>query len=313
MSKLNGQITTLYENIEKVIVGKRNVIELATVTLLSKGHLLLEDVPGLGKTMLARSIAKSLALRYKRIQFTPDLLPSDVTGVSIYNQKTGEFEFMPGPVFTHILLADEINRTTPRTQSSLLEAMEERQVTVDGKTYRLPDIFMVIATQNPIELAGTFPLPEAQLDRFFMRISMGYPSPEQEVAIMEMQAKTHPITALDKVISQDEIKGMQDAIVTVHIDPTIKHYIAALVGATREHAHLQLGASPRGSLALMRAAQALAYLRGLSFVEPHLVKEVAAPVLCHRLIVKPQSRLQGHSAEKLVEEILNTVPAPVAA
>lgn len=311
MNTVQNGLAVFAQNIEKVIVGKRDVIDLASIALLSRGHLLIEDVPGLGKTMLARAIAGSLALKYKRVQFTPDLLPSDITGVSIFNQKNNEFEFKPGPVFTNILLADEINRTTPRTQSSLLECMEESQVTVDGSTYRLPKIFMVIATQNPIELQGTYPLPEAQLDRFFMRIKIGYPSVDQEVSIMEMQAKEHPIYSIAAVSTQDQVLAMQDAVKEVHVEKSVKTYIASIVEATRRHPHVMLGASPRGSLGLMRASQAMAALKGMDYVEPSFIKQVAKPVLAHRILVKPQSRLGGITAEKALDEVLESISVPV--
>jgi len=311
VSIIQNGFAAFAQNIEKVIVGKRDTIELAGIALLSRGHLLIEDAPGLGKTMLARAMAGSLALQYKRVQFTPDLLPSDITGVSIFNQKNGEFEFKPGPVFTNILLADEINRTTPRTQSSLLECMEESQVTADGTTYRLPKVFMVIATQNPIELQGTYPLPEAQLDRFFMRIKIGYPSVDQEMTIMEMQAKVHPIYSLSPVATQDQLIAMQDAVKEVQIDKSIKKYIASIVEATRLHPQVMLGASPRGSLGLMRASQAMAALRGMEYVEPSLIKQIAKPVLAHRILVKPQARLGGVSSEKVIDEVLASVAVPV--
>ena len=311
MSTIQNGFNAFAENIEKVIVGKRDAIELASIALLSRGHLLIEDAPGLGKTMLARSMAGSLALQYKRVQFTPDLLPSDITGVSIYNQKSGEFEFRPGPVFTNILLADEINRTTPRTQSSLLECMEESQVTTDGTSRRLPRVFMVIATQNPIELQGTYPLPEAQLDRFFMRIKIGYPSIDQEVSILEMQTKEHPIYSLAPVSTEEQVIAMQEAVKDVHIERPVKHYIASIVEATRKHPHVMLGASPRGSLGLMRASQAMAALRGMEYVEPSLIKQVAKPVLAHRIMVKPQSRLGGITSEKVLDDVLESVPVPV--
>ena len=311
MNNIRTGLAAFAQNIERVIVGKRDVIELASIALLSRGHLLIEDAPGLGKTMLARSMAGSLALHFKRVQFTPDLLPSDITGVSIFNQKKGEFEFKPGPVFTNILLADEINRTTPRTQSSLLESMEESQVTVDGTSYRLPKVFMVIATQNPIELQGTYPLPEAQLDRFFMRIKIGYPSVDQEVAIMEMQVKEHPIYSLSPVSTQEQLIAMQDAVKEIQIERSVKKYIASIVEATRVHQHVMLGASPRGSLGLMRASQAMAALRGMEYVEPSLVKQVVKPVLAHRVLVKPQSRLGGVTSEKVLDEILASVTVPV--
>ncbi len=311
MNDIRGALNTFAQNIEKVIVGKRDVIDLACITLLCKGHLLIEDVPGLGKTMLARSIAGSLDLHFKRVQFTPDLLPSDITGVSLFNQKKGEFEFKPGPVFTNILLADEINRTTPRTQSSLLECMEEFQVTVDGTTYLLPQVFMVIATQNPIELQGTYPLPEAQLDRFFMRIKIGYPTVEQETTIMQMQVQGHPIASISAVSTQEQLVAMQNAVKETQVDASVKKYIASVVDATRSHPHIMLGASPRGSLALMRASQAMAALRGMPFVEPSIIKQVAKPVLAHRIIVKPQSRLGGITSEKVIDDVLGSVFVPV--
>lgn len=304
-------LNALTNNIETVIVGKRNIIHLAIITLLCRGHLLIEDVPGLGKTMMARTLASSLALRFRRIQFTPDLLPSDVTGFWIFNQKSSEFEFKPGPVFTNILLADEINRTTPRTQSSLLECMEEFQVTVDGKTYRLPEVFMVIATQNPIELQGTYPLPEAQLDRFFMKVGIGYPTPDEEISIMDMQRHQHPVRSVKPVLPENALKEMQNAVRDIYIDKSIMKYIADIVSQTRAHQDLQVGASPRGSLALMRASQAMTFLKGRDFVEPTVVKLIAKPVLCHRLIMKPQSRLRGMTEEKVLDEILRKVPAPV--
>jgi MoxR-like ATPase len=311
MLEVKNQLTALGDNIGKVFIGKKDVVDLALITLLCHGHLLLEDVPGLGKTMLARTIAGSLALKFRRIQFTPDLLPSDITGVSIYNQKNGEFEFKPGPLFTNVLLADEINRATPRTQSALLEAMEERQVTADGATQTLPRVFIVIATQNPIELQGTYPLPEAQLDRFFMRIRVGYPSVDEEMQIMAMQVKQHPIHAVAPVISEADLAAMQEAVKAVHIEKTVARYIAELTEATRRHEDLALGASPRGSLALMKASQALALIRGLDFVEPSLVKNIAKPVLAHRLILKPQARLKGVTREKVVDEVLGGVVVPV--
>jgi MoxR-like ATPase len=311
MQNFQNNLSTLTKNIEKVIVGKKHAIHLAIITLLCRGHLLIEDVPGLGKTMLARSLSQSLALRFKRVQFTPDLLPSDITGVSIFNQKMNEFEFKPGPVFTNILLADEINRATPRTQSSLLECMEESQVTADGKTYRMPHVFMVIATQNPIELQGTYPLPEAQLDRFFMKIAIGYPASDEEVNIMEMQKKEHPIRTIKSVLSENELKQMQDAVSDVFIDKSIMKYIVDIINATRKHQDLQVGASPRGSLSLMRASQAMTLLKGKDYVEPTVVKLIAKPVLSHRLIMKPQSKLRGVTEEKLIEEVLRSVKTPV--
>lgn len=309
--RIQKALRALSENIEQVIIGKRDVIDLAIITLLCRGHLLIEDVPGLGKTMLARALAGSLALDFKRVQFTPDLLPSDVTGVSIFNQKSAEFDFRPGPVFTNLLLADEINRATPRTQASLLESMEERQVTCDGATRPLPQVFMVVATQNPIELQGTYPLPEAQLDRFFMRLSVGYPAREEEVRVMEMQKREHPIHGMKPVLSEEHVRFMQNAVAEVHIHRTLLAYIVDIVSASRKHPDLLAGASPRGSLSLMRASQAMVLLRGMEFVEPTQIKTLARHVLTHRLTVKAQARLKGVTAAKVVEDIIQSVPAPV--
>lgn len=299
-------------NVEKVIVGKSEELQLAVIALISQGHVLIEDVPGVGKTMLARSLAKSSGVDFKRIQFTPDLLPSDVTGVSIYNQKVGDFVFRPGPIMAQIVLADEINRATPKTQSALLEAMEEHQVTVDGVTYRLPTPFLVLATQNPIEYEGTFPLPEAQLDRFLMRIHLGYPGQTDEVTIMDRQQIRHPLEELDQVTDGNEIVQVQGAVREVYVDALIKQYIAAIVDATRNHEAAYLGASPRGSLALYRTAQARALMAGRDFVTPDDVKALAYTTLGHRIIVSPSARVKSVSAADIVRECLGRVPVPGA-
>ncbi len=295
-------------NVERVIVGKHREVRLSLVALLCRGHLLIEDVPGTGKTVLAKAIARSLGCTFRRIQFTPDLLPSDVTGLSIYNQKTHEFEFRPGPIRAQVVLADEINRATPKTQSALLECMEERQATIDGVTYPMPDPFLVIATQNPIEYEGTFALPEAQLDRFMLKIRMGYPGPAEEMLILDEQKRQHPLETIDSVVSADELRAMQTAVRDVYVDPSVSDYIIRLVGATRIHPDVYLGASPRGSLALYRASQALAALRGRDYVIPDDVKELAEPALGHRVIVKTSSTVRDVEPGQIVREILDTVP-----
>lgn len=297
-------------NIEKVIVGKRNTVELAVAGLLCQGHLLIEDVPGVGKTMLARSLARTMGCTFSRIQFTPDMLPSDVTGVSIFNQVTREFEFRHGPVMAQIVLADEINRATPKTQAALLEAMEERTVTVDGVTRPLPRPFMVQATQNPIEYEGTFPLPEAQVDRFLLRIRLGYPSIEDEIKVLERQQFRHPLDSLEQVASVEELIQMQEAVKEVYISPALKRYIVDLTHQTRQHAEVYLGASPRGSLALYRTSQARAAMRGRDYILPDDIKALAVPTLAHRVILGPGARLRDINAQQIVEEILNSIPVP---
>jgi MoxR-like ATPase len=310
MARADGILDAVLRNVEKVIVGKRQEVELALIALVCQGHLLIEDVPGVGKTVLAKSLARSIGCTFKRIQFTPDLLPSDVTGVSIYNQKTGEFEFRYGPVIAQIVLADEINRATPKTQASLLEAMEERQVTVDGRTYPLPRPFMVLATQNPIEYEGTFPLPEAQLDRFMMRIRLGYPRREDEVTVLDRQQFTHPVEELEQVATADDLLAAQAAVREVHVAPELRQYIVDIAAASREHPDVYLGASPRGSLALFRAAQARALLAGRDYVLPDDIKALAEPTLAHRLILSPAARLKGTSASTIIAEILRSQPVP---
>ena len=298
-------------NVERVIVGKGEVVELAIVALLCEGHILFEDVPGLGKTFLAKSLARSLGCSFRRIQCTPDLLPSDITGTYIFNQKTADFEFRPGPVMTQVVLADEINRATPRTQSALLEAMQERQVTAEGETKPLPRPFMVLATQNPIELEGTFPLPEAQLDRFLLNIEIGYPTAEDDRLILNRFRQADPLEELSPVVSAEELLRMQDECRQVHVAEDVEGYIIDIIRATREHSSLQLGASPRAMLALYRASQALAALRGRNFVIPDEVKYLVPFVLVHRVIPKAESHLRGHTAAEALQEIVNSVFVPV--
>ncbi len=300
----------LISNLEKVIVGKRPTIESVVVGLLCQGHVLIEDVPGVGKTVLARSLAKSLGCTFSRLQFTPDMLPSDVTGVSIYDQSKRIFEFRPGPVFAQIVLVDEINRATPKTQAALLEFMEEKQVTVDGVTHLLPNPFMVMATQNPIEYEGTFPLPEAQLDRFLLRVRLGYPSQPEEIEILDRQQLRHPIETLEAVVEVPELLEAMEDIKKIYVSMPVKRYMVELVNRTRESSDVYLGASPRGSLALFRTGQAVAALAGRDFVLPDDIKGMAVPVLAHRVIVGPAARLRELSAEKIVEEILENLPVP---
>jgi MoxR-like ATPase len=301
-------VQTVIDNVERVIVGKRAAIEMLMVALLCEGHVLIEDVPGTGKTMLARAVAASLGLSFKRLQCTPDLLPNDVTGVSIFDQRKSQFEFRPGPVFAHILLADEVNRATPRTQSALLEAMGEGQVTVDGETHPLQRPFLVLATQNPIEYEGTFPLPEAQLDRFLLKLSLGYPSPEDESQILLNLQRVHPISSIGQVVDGSQLPELRRVVWEVHVDHTVRDYIVRLTQATRNHADLALGASPRGSLSLFKTAQALAVLRGRGFVLPDDVKALAIPTLVHRLIVRPESALRGYSADRILNSLLQATP-----
>ncbi len=300
----------LIANVERVIVGKRDVVELTLVALLCQGHVLIEDVPGVGKTTLAKTFAKSLGCTFKRIQFTPDLLPTDITGNSVYNQRTTEFDFRPGPVFAQMVLADEINRATPKTQSALLECMEERQVTIEGSSMCMPEPFLVMATQNPIEYEGTFVLPEAQLDRFLLRIKLGYPAAEQEMNILEMQQKAHPLESLRQVIDVQELLWMEREVRGVYVDPVLREYIVGLVSATRSHADVYLGASPRGSLALFKTAQALAAMQGRNYVLPDDIKAMAPHTLAHRIIVNPASRMKDFSGDMVVAEVLKSVPVP---
>jgi MoxR-like ATPase len=304
--------TAVINNVERVIVGKDREVHLVLVALLCRGHVLIEDVPGVGKTVLAKAIARSVGCTFKRIQFTPDLLPSDVTGVSIFNQGLSSFEFRPGPIVAQIVLADEINRATPKTQSALLEAMEESQITVDGQTHPLPKPFVVLATENPIEYEGTFPLPEAQLDRFLVRLSLGYPGRASEIDILDRQQYAHPLESLQQAVDVQELMDAQSAIKQVHVDGLIKEYIVDLVEATRRHDDIYLGSSPRGSLALYNTARAWAALQGRDYVIPDDVKDLAEPTLAHRMIVSPAARMKGIDARSVVREILTVVPVPGA-
>jgi len=311
LHEIQGIGQRVINNINKVIVGKEPVIELVLVALLCEGHVLIEDVPGIGKTTLAKATARSLGCTFRRIQFTPDLLPSDVTGIYYFNQKAQEFLFRPGPVMAQIVLSDEINRATPRTQSALLEAMQERQVTVDVETMLLPRPFMVLATQNPIELEGTFPLPEAQIDRFLLKIKLGYPSEEEENDILLRFEREDPLEMLEAVTFPEELLAMQEAVRSVMVEESVRQYIVKIVRATREHQHVDLGVSPRGALSLYRSAQALAALRGRTFVIPDDVKTLTPSVLTHRIMISPQTRLRGRTPEEVVSEIVNEVPVPV--
>lgn len=312
MQEVQAVTEPLIRNVEHVVIGKHPVIELITVGLLSQGHVLIEDVPGVGKTMLARALATSLGCTFSRIQFTSDMLPSDVTGVSIFNQKTREFEFRPGPIMAQIILTDEINRATPKTQAALLEAMQELQVTVDGVTYPLPRPFLVLATQNPIEYEGTFPLPEAQLDRFLMRVRLGYPGHDDEITILDSQQYVHPLTQIEQVVDLEALVLAQEKLKDVYVDPLVKRYIVDVVTQTRRHDDIYLGASPRGSLALYRTGQARAAMMGRDYVIPDDIKALASPTLAHRLIVSPSARLRDVTGEAVMADILNTLPVPGA-
>jgi MoxR-like ATPase len=302
----------IIENVSQVIIGKRNEIRQTVLGLLCQGHILIEDVPGVGKTMMARALARSIGASFNRIQFTPDMLPSDVTGVSVFNQQTREFEFRPGPIMSQIVLTDEINRATPKTQAAMLEAMEERQITVDGHTYALDEPFLVIATQNPIEYEGTFPLPEAQLDRFMLRIRLGYPTPQEEVAMLDSQQYQHPLIGITQVVSVEELLAAQRAVREIYLNLDIKNYIVSLVTMSRQHPDVYLGASPRGALALYRTAQARAAIVGREYVIPDDVKALAEATLAHRIIVGPNARIKDISASSIVQNILNMVSVPGA-
>jgi MoxR-like ATPase len=311
LKKIQQFTKEVIDNVERVIVGKRDVIEMLMVAQLCEGHVLIEDAPGTGKTMLARSIAISVGLTFKRLQCTPDLLPNDVTGVSIFDQKSGDFSFRPGPVFANVLLADEINRATPRTQSALLEAMGEGQVTVDAVTHSLSRPFFVMATQNPIEFEGTFPLPEAQLDRFLFRMNVGYPTIDQEGQMLLNLQRVHPIESIEQVVDGRELLDLQKFVWEVHVDHTVRKYILSLIHATRDHPDLALGASPRGSLALFKTAQAYAALQGRDFVIPDDVKKLVIPSLAHRMIVRPESSLRGRTARAILEDLLEKIEVPL--
>ncbi|RST71469.1 MoxR family ATPase [Siminovitchia acidinfaciens] len=305
------QIKKIIQNIEKVMIGKTEVVRLCLVALLAEGHVLLEDVPGVGKTMMVKALSRSMNAEFKRIQFTPDLLPSDVVGVSIYNPKEMEFTFRPGPIMGNIILADEINRTSPKTQSALLEAMEEHSVTIDGVTLNMEKPFFVMATQNPIEYEGTYPLPEAQLDRFLLKLEMGYPSPEEEVEMLTRSQKTPPIEDLQPVISLDDLKNLQRQVKDIFVEETVKQYIVELASKTRSHPQVQLGVSPRASIALLKASQALAFLSGRDFVLPDDVQYMAPYVFCHRLILNSEAKYRGATAEKIIETMLTRIRVPV--
>ena len=301
---------SLIANIKQVIVGKDQAVESCAIALMAGGHILIDDIPGVGKTVLAKALARSIGGSFHRVQFTPDLLPSDITGVSIFNQRTGDFEFHPGPIMTNVLLTDEINRATPRTQSALLECMEERQITVDGVTRPVPNPFLVIATRNPVEYQGIFPLPDSQLDRFLIRVTLGLPSPEDEVTIMESQQSHHPLEDLEPIMGPEDIRSLQGVVRQVHVSPEVKQYIVELVGATRSQASLSLGASPRGSLGLYRAGQALAILRDRPFVLPDDIKTLAVPILAHRVVASASARTQGLTTDRIIQGTMELVRVP---
>jgi MoxR-like ATPase len=312
MADIQATANRIVENVEHVMVGKRQAVQLTVLGLLCQGHILIEDVPGVGKTVLAKSIAKSVGCKFQRIQFTPDMLPSDVTGVSVFNQKTREFEFRPGPIHAQIVLVDEINRATPKTQSALLEAMEERQVTVDGHTYPLDTPFMVLATQNPIEYEGTFPLPEAQLDRFMLRIRLGYPGKEEEIEVLNRQQHQHPVNTLEQVTGVEELRAAQEAVKDIYVDQLVKEYIINIVRQTRDHPDVYLGSSSRGALAIYRLGQARAALLGRDYVLPDDVKALAGPALGHRIIVGPAARIKDIEPEQIVNDIVDQMAVPGA-
>ncbi len=310
MADIQATANKIVENVEKVMVGKRQAVQLTVLGLLCQGHILIEDVPGVGKTVLAKSLARSVGCKFQRIQFTPDMLPSDVTGVSVFNQQTREFEFRPGPIHAQIVLVDEINRATPKTQSALLEAMEERQVTVDGHTYLLEPPFMVLATQNPIEYEGTFPLPEAQLDRFMLRIHLGYPGKEEEIEVLNRQQFQHPVNSLEQVLGVDDLLAAQEAVKEIYVDDLVKEYIINIVRLTREHPDVYLGSSSRGALAIYRLGQARAALLGRDYVLPDDVKALAGPALGHRIIVGPAARIKDIEPEQIVQDIVDQTAVP---
>ncbi|MBN2851919.1 MAG: MoxR family ATPase [Clostridia bacterium] len=311
MDNLSQLPKKIVDNMEKVIIGKRQVLELVVISLLASGHVLIEDVPGIGKTSMVSALSKSLGLKFKRIQFTPDILPSDITGFSMYNKHTGDFEFKPGSIMSNIILADEINRTSPKTQASMLEVMEERQVTVDGNTYKLPNPFMVLATQNPVEYLGTYPLPEAQLDRFLMKIAIGYPSQKEEINILNVYKESNPLDTLTKVVSGEDVLKMQQLVKRVKVNDVLNEYVVNIISKTRMHRSVTLGCSPRASLLLIRAAQAKAFIEERDFITPDDIKYLAAAVLSHRLILKQEEQLKNVDPSEIIEDVLKIVKVPI--